>query len=897
MLRNKRSQIAFALLLPLVSSVLLAQSTYPGYSDNGQSTQSNSYGCDPLDPNCSPQYTQNYPSQQTQQYPQYQYPQQMTAPATNQLGNMRTLGTQTPQNLINPETGTVIPNRYFGQFQPTEFLPPDVPTEFQRFVAASIGQMLPIYGAKLFRRVPSTFSPYDFAPASPNYVIQPDDELRIRIWGQINYSGNLQVDRSGNIYLPQIGSIHVAGQPFSSLDLHVREAVARIYRNFDLSVDLGRIRSMQIYVTGQARRPGAYTVSAVSTLVDALFASGGPAPQGSLRHILLKRAGKTIADFDLYQLLVDGDKSHDIQLLPEDVLYIPPAGPQVAIVGSIRTPGIYELRDGDTIGNLIDMAGKTSALASDQRISIERVAGQQYRQAMEVAFDKTGLATPLMDGDILRVYPILPVYQKTVTLRGNVANPGRFAWHDGMHLSDLIPDRASLVSRDYWWKRSHLGLPAPEFEPIINPNTELLSLLKQQSANGMRSPATSQMPNALVAHPSSDISSQPIDGTASQTTNGTTSLTINGMSSQSAYGQTGSIGSIAGPTMQSRQEFAPGTLLEANKKVDTVTLTTPEINWKFAVIERTNPVTLKTSLIPFDLGRLVIDHDASQNLALQPGDVITIFSQNDIQVPLEQQTKYVYLEGEIVHAGVYSVRPGETLRDVVRRAGGLTPDAYLYGSEFTRESTRLLQQQRLNEYVQSISAEAERSTQELAVTGTTASINNESDVAAAQSAARRLIERLSQIRATGRIVLQFRPSSQSLNEVPALPLENGDHFIVPSKPATVNVVGSVYNQNSFLFQQGKTVAQYLKLAGGYNRNADQSHAFIIRADGSVLGRNTVRSPFGILGEDAFAGVRMNPGDTIVVPDKLLRPSRLHYFIDWTQLFSQLALGAAAINAL
>lgn len=895
MLRNKPSQAVFALLLLLGSSSLFAQSTYPDTSDQ-QSNQSTSE-CDPSDPTCT-QNSQNY--QNYQNYPNQQT-QQTTIPSPSQMTNMQTLGPQTQQNLLNPENRenyTGIFNRYTGLRQP---LPPDVPTEFQRFVAASTGQMLPIYGASLFHRVPSTFSPNDLAPASPSYVIQADDELRIRIWGQINYNGNVQVDRSGNIYLPQVGSVHVAGQPFSSLDQHLRQAVSRIFRNFDLSVDLGRIRSMQVYVAGQARRPGVYTVSALSTLVDALFASGGPAPQGSLRHILLKRAGKTIADFDLYDLLVHGDKSQDVQLLPEDVLYIPPAGPQVAIVGSIRTPGIYELRDGDTIGNLIDMAGKTTALASDQHISIERVAGQQDRQAMEVAFDKTGLATPLSDGDILRVYPILPAYQKTVILRGNVANPGRFAWHDGMHLSDLIPDRASLVSRDYWWKRSHLGLPTPEFEPIINPNTQLLSYLRQQATSETRSRETSQMPNAMMNQPSSNMSSQALDGTASQTTNGmtsqtvngTASQTVNGMTPQSAYGQPGSMGSIAGPAMQSRQELASG---GTNKKTDVVTLTTPEINWKFAVIERTDPKTLRTSLIPFDLGKLVIDHDTSQNLALQPGDVVTIFSQSDIQVPIEQQTKYVYLEGEVAHAGVYSVRPGETLRDVVRRAGGLTPDAYLYGSEFTRESTRLLQQQRLDEYVQSVSAAAERSTQELAITGTTAAINNEADVTAAQDASRRLIARLSQIHATGRIVLQFDPSSHGLDAVPEIALENGDHFIVPFKPATVNIVGSVYNQNSFLFQKGETVGQYMKLAGGYNRNADESHAFIIRADGSVLGRGTVRNPFGILGADAFNQIRMNPGDTIVVPDKQLRPSRLHYFIDWTQVFSQLAIGAAAINA-
>jgi protein involved in polysaccharide export with SLBB domain len=523
--------------------------------------------------------------------------------------------------------------------QPREqALPPDPPTEFQEFVAATTGQMLPIYGVSLFRNVPSTFSPSDLAPVSSDYVIGPEDEIRVRIWGQIVYAGNLRVDRSGNIYLPQAGTVHVAGLEFSALDQHLRSAVARMYRNFDLSVDIGRIRSMQIYVTGQARRPGVYTVSSLSSLVDALFASGGPSPQGSLRHIELKRDGKTIAGFDLYALLIHGDKSKDIRLLPEDVLYIPAAGSQVALTGSIRNPGIYEVHAGETIGDLIEAAGKTTALSSSARISLERVGGDQHRQAMEFPLDASGLAAPLADGDILRIYPIVPAYRQTVTLRGNVANPGRFSLRPGMHLSDLIPDRDSLVSRDYWWKRSHLGLPVPEFEPAIPP---VLTPTGQQAFGA-----------------------------------GATNA-----------GQTGSVA-----TASSQPTETPIARGAEQSKRNNVSLSVPDINWDYAVIERLDAETLKTSLISFDLGRLVLNHDASQDIELQAGDAITIFSQADIRVPLDKQTKYVDLEGEFVHAGIYSVQPGETLRDLVRRAGGLTSNAYLYGSEFTRESTRALQQ-------------------------------------------------------------------------------------------------------------------------------------------------------------------------------------------------------------
>jgi protein involved in polysaccharide export with SLBB domain len=801
------------------------------------------------------------PPPQAQQNPLVNPSQLSGAPLPANLGPAAPEGTA-PSTILNETRSREL----------LEQLPPDQPTEYQKFVAETTGEFLPIYGEDLFRRVPSTFSPSDQVPVPPDYVIGPDDELRIRIWGQINFSGNLRVDRSGNIYLPQIGTVQVAGLQFSALDQHLRSAVAQFYRNFDLSVDIGRIRSIQVYISGQARRPGAYTISSLSSLVDALFATGGPSPEGSLRHILLRREGNTIADFDLYDLLIRGDKSKDVRLLPEDVLYVPPAGPEVAITGSVRSPGIFELRNGETIGDLLEMAGGATAVASNSRISLERVEQRQLRAAMEIDFNSAGLATVLADGDILRVYPILPAYDKTVTLRGFVANPGRFGWHPGMRLTDLIPDRDSLVSRDYWWRRSHLGLPASEFEPMIPETQESFStILKQngESSGGFSAPSQVQS-NATIA----SALMQP---------------TPSGAGSGAQVGQTTQPNQSAQPG-PARQSAEAG----ATAREDRLRLPASQIDWDYAVIERVDPKSLVPSLIPFDLGKLVLDQDSSQDLALQPGDTVTVFSQSDIRVPLDQQVKYVDLEGEVVHSGFYSILPGETLRDVVRRAGGLTPRAYLYGSEFTRESARILQQQRLDEYVRELSLDAERGAQALAVSASNSG-SALSDVAASRAATEEMIARLSQIKATGRIVLRFQPTSSTVDDVPALTLENGDKFVVPFAPANINVVGSVYDQNSYAYEKGKDLGYYLQLAGGTSRNADWRHAFLIRADGSVISR-THMAGSGFW-KESFDGLKLHPGDTIVVPDKTIRPTALRGFLDWSQLFSQLALGAAAINVL
>jgi protein involved in polysaccharide export with SLBB domain len=773
------------------------------------------------------------------------------------------------------------------QQQPT--LPPEPLTEFQKFVASTTGQVLPIYGESLFRQVPTTFAPLDMVPVPSDYVIGPGDELRIRVWGQVNFRADVRVDRSGEIYLPQIGGVQVAGLPSSALDAHLRAAIGRVYRNFDLTADVGQIRAIQVYLAGEARRPGVYTVSSLSTLVDALFAGGGPSAAGSFRHIELRRAGTVVTDFDLYSLLVHGDKSKDVTLQNGDVLFIPPVGPQVALTGSVKHPAIYELRASDALAEALADAGGASVVAAQARISIERTDEHRDRYAMEVAWDQAGLATELADGDLVRVFSIVPMYQKTVTLRGNTANQGHFAWHSGMHISDLIPDKDSLITRNYWWRRAQLGLPSPEFEPL-------------QSFPDLRQPSSpTELPRRqLIQAPASGGATfgantgQPSSGYNEQNPGENPAVTNQDQSGASST-ITGSTRNLSAAQRAGSASLAAEqpTYSQAPAAMRTeVGPFAPEIDWNYAVIERLDSATLKTTLIPFDLGKLVLQHDASQDLELQPGDIVSIFSQGDIRVPIAQQTKYVRLDGEFAHAGVYTVQPGETLRDLVQRAGGFTAAAYLYGSEFTRESTRAVQQRRMDEYVQTLEMQMQRGNLALASSPAT-STQDLASGAAAQNSEQELLGRLRQIRATGRIVLEFKAGSSGLDVLPDISLEDGDRFVVPPVPASVNVVGAVYDQNSFLYETIRRAGTYLHLAGGPNRDADRKHTFVIRADGSVISREAEK---GIWGNE-FDNLRMNPGDTIVVPEKTFRPSALRGILDMSQLFSQFALGAASLSVI
>ena len=760
-------------------------------------------------------------------------------------------------------------------------LAPEPLTEFQKFTASTTGQILPIFGANLFRSVPSTFAPLDLTPVPPDYILGPGDELRVRVWGQVNFQANVRVDRSGEIYIPapQVGPIHVAGLPYSELDKHLRDAIGRVYRNFDLIVDVGQIRAMQVYVAGAARRAGVYTVSSLSTLIDALFASGGPSVQGSLRHIQVRRGSETLTDFDLYSFLVHGDKSKDVRLLAGDVIFIPPVGPQAAITGSVRNPAIYELRENESLADLIADAGGVSATASQARVSIERIHDHNERHAMEVAYDPQGLSTPMESGDLVRVFSIVPKYSQSVTLRGNIANPGRFAWHPGMRLSELIPDKDSLITRNYWWRRSQFGLPAPEFEPLAG-----FSALKQPQDD---QPIT--MPRAQ----GSQYGFQQQEPQAGQTEN----------SLQDQYEDRRDQSGVQQPRLSAQQRSSASSLaaeqsganysrLRPGDHRTDVSLPGPEIDWDYADILRLDSGTLKSTVIPFDLGKLVLEHDQTQDLELQAGDVVSIFSEADIRLPIARQTKFVKLEGEFLHAGLYTVKPGETLQQLVSRAGGLTPNAYLFGAEFTRQSTRILQQARIDEYVQSLDLRIQRSNLALS----SSPVNSPQDIvsgAAAQASERELIGRLRQMRASGRIVLEFHPTSTAIGEIPNLELEDGDRFVVPSIPATVNVVGAVNDQNSFLYSANKRVGMYLKKAGGLTKDADRKRSFLIRADGEVVGYSATRTAWG----NEFDNLRIYPGDTIVVPEKTFKPSALRGVLDWSQMFSQFAIGSAAISVL
>jgi protein involved in polysaccharide export with SLBB domain len=662
--------------------------------------------------------------------------------------------------------------------------------DFQEFINQTLGQKLPLFGYNLFTRSPTTFAPVDNVPVTPDYVIGPGDELVIRAWGQIDVDYRGIVERDGSIVIPRIGPVSVAGLAYRDVAQHLRAAVSRQFRNFELMVTLGQLRSVQIFVVGQARQPGVYTVSSLSTLVNAIFAAGGPSMRGSMRAIQLKRANRVVTEFDLYDLLMRGDKSKDAPILAGDVIYFPPMGPLAAISGGVQNPAIYELKGPTTLAALIDYASGLTTTAQTRRASIERIENRQTRIVGQIALDLGGLARTVKDGDLVSVYNISPKFDNAVTLRGNVAAPLRYPFKEGMRVRDLVPESEALITPDYY-ERKNLAV---RYDTV-----------KQ--------------------------------------------------------------GQIA----------------------DAVRNLGEEINWDYAVIERQNPKDLSTALIPFNLGRAVLEGDPEHNVPLKAGDVVTVFAKGDVAASVERRTVLVRLEGEFNRAGIYQAEPGETLRQLVARVGGVTSKAYLYGAQFNRESTRKNQEERLKQAIDQLEQDLQRASitrsQSATTPEETASVKQELDTQKA------LISRLRLVKPTGRIVLEVPPNGGAA-QLPDIELEDGDRLVVPARPSMVSVFGTVYNESSFLYRADKTVSDYLSQAGGPRREADKKSIYVIRADGSVVSQAQSGSFFNTL-----ASLHPTPGDAIVVPEDFARTTFTKEAKDWTSILYQFALGAAALKVL
>ena len=583
-------------------------------------------------------------------------------------------GTATPGGPVRlrQPTAATPPTQDTLQAQPVA--PPSLPykpNEFETYVQSITGSAGPNpdqvrrFGSDLLTGPAAALSAPDYSPVvPPDYLLQAGDELVLTLWGSVDADLRLQVDRSGRIHVPRVGPIMVSGVRYGDLPDVISRRVALVFKNFQLSVSLGQLRGLRVYVTGFVQRPGVQVVSSLSTLAQALMRAGGPSAAGSFRNVQLRRGKDLVATFDLYDLLLKGDREADRLVQAEDVILVGPIGPQVALIGSVNRPAIFELKPGETVADVLRMAGGFAAVADTTRLAIER-----------------------------------------------------------------LDERATL-------RVTQINLPG------------------------------------------------------------------------------------------------------------------------------------------------------AGQVALHTGDVMRAFNAISVLLPQQKQNKRVRIEGEVARPGEYVMPPDSTLVDALRQAGGLTAAAYVFGSEFIRDSVRVTQQQNFDRALRDMETDMTRST----FTTRTTTADEAAGQAASAQASTRLIERLRSVKPSGRVVLQLPTEG---GRFPELALEDGDRLYVPPRPTTVGVFGSVFNTGSYLFDSGRGVTEYLQLAGGPTRGADNRAIFVVRANGSVV--SSLQSGSWLNWAGDLKSLRAEPGDTIFVPEEMNKTTTAQNVRDWTQVFFQLGVGAAGLK--
>lgn len=722
-------------------------------------------------------------------------------------------------------------------------LEPLKPNDFQQFVLQTTGQRLPLFGYQFFENINASqaqavgamqttnaFAPAEGTAVSPDYPLGVGDQLIIRAWGSIDVDVRATIDRNGQVIIPKVGAVPMAGVKVSQSEAVIKQALAKNYKGFEVNVTLGQLRAITVYVVGQARRPGSYTISSMSTLSSGLFASGGPNANGSVRRVQLKRAGQLITEFDLYGFLSQGQTAGDVRLIDGDVIFIPPAAGYVALQGAVNSQAVYELKSaGEKLDQLIAVAGGLPVTTDPRKVSLERLTPHlpQPRSIQNVSLQTTGeqgLQTALQNGDLLTFYSITPDMANAVTLRGQVAQASRMPWKQGMRVSDLIPNKESLISPSSVRKQN---------ESLFDANRRARTA-RERSSESFDSTLWSQQPKL--------------------------------------------------------QE--PKTLALADQIGESL----EEVNLDYATVERFNRKDLSSELIAFNLGKVLANPQDKENIQLQAGDVVTVFSADDVRIPQAKRRVIVRLEGEVQRPGIYQVAPNETLSELLLKAGGLTQNAYLFGSGFYREEVRKQQSDNLDKLIRRLEAESASSLAQVAQSAGAAAESNivQAKLAAATAAQKQSLERLRTVKAEGRISLSLPPSLRmSLNELPRISLQNADKFYIPSRPDFVYVFGFVNTESALLFKAGLTVSDYIGLAG-MSAGADKDGVILVRADGSAM------TPQSFWRNEVLSA-EVLPGDTIVLPEKQDRETTWSAVFrntkDITQILYQLGLGAAAIKTL
>jgi len=722
------------------------------------------------------------------------------------------------------------------------------------------------FGYDLFAGVPSTFAPVTDVPVPAEYVVGPGDRLEVQLIGNTKGRYSLVVNRDGRVMFPELGPIAVSGMRFEEAKARIEARVTDQIIGTQAVVTMGDLRSIRVFVLGEAERPGSYTVGGLATVTNALFASGGVTRIGSLRNIQLKRSGAIVQRLDLYDLLMNGDTSDDVRLLPGDVIFIPPVGMTVGVTGQIRRPAIYELKGESTAADLLYLGGGLLPEADPRLAKIERIDEKRDRVVLDVDLtNPQARSLRLKSGDLLRIQGVRPTYANSVRLDGHVHRPNSFQYRSGMRLTDLLPSVDELKPN----ADLHYVLIRRE-----QPGSRQIQALSADLERALRAPSTDA--NPLLAPRDQVFVFDVAAGRRQYLAPVVEQLKMQGTSTYPSQ-----IVRVAGRVRAAGEyPLEPGmtvsALIRAGGGMDEDAFGGEA---ELARYEVRDGQTRKTEVVRIDLARALAG-DASADLRLNPFDFLVV---KEISEWAQQET--VRLEGEVRFPGEYPIERGESLRRVVARAGGLTTLAFPGGSVFTRDSLK----ERERQQIKILTDRLRKDLSTLALQG--AQVQGQAATQASETLAigQSLLSELSSAEPVGRLVIDLdRVLAATDNSPDDVILKGGDRLRVPKKAQEVTVIGEVQNATSHLYDPALSRDDYLRLSGGTTKKADDKRIYVVRANGSV---DAARSSGWFHSNHAI-----QPGDTIVVPLDAERMRPLPLWTAVTTILYNIAVAVAAVNS-
>jgi len=722
------------------------------------------------------------------------------------------------------------------------------------------------FGYDLFTQVPTTFAPVSDVPVPGEYVVGPGDVIEVQLLGNSPNEYTLTVGRDGAVSLPELGPVAVAGLRFAEVRDTIERRVSEQMIGTRAVVSMGELRTITVFITGDAERPGSYSVASLSTITNALFASGGVSEIGSLRNIQLKRGGRHVATLDLYDLLLRGDTRDDRRLASGDVIFIPPVGKTVGVTGEIRRPAIYELKGESTAADLLYLAGGLLPEADPHNTTIERIGESRERVIVSVDLSSpAGRGTALRTGDLVRINPVRPQFSNAVTVKGHVLRPGPVAWRAGLRLTDVLP------------RVEDLKLGADQHYVLIRRESadRKVSAVSADLAAAWRDPTGGAN---VVLQPRDEVYVFNLEGGRELELK----PLLDDMERQAGMGsptQTVSVGGRVKAPGQYPLEvgMTVSDLIRAGAGLDEAAYGGAAELARYQVV---NGEYRQVALLDIDLAR-VLSGDAAADFVLQPYDYLTIKA-----LPQWTDQGTVILGGEVRFPGKYPIKRGETLSQVLQRAGGLTDLAYSEGSVFTRETLK-------EREAQQIAALADRLQGDLAALAlqATQGVGASAGQAATQAVAvgQSLLDSLREIEPVGRLVIDLDGVITRAGSHQDVVLKDGDRLLVPARMQEVTVLGEVQSGTSHLWDPSLSRDDYIRLSGGTTQKADDRRIYVVRANGSVVSGSSsawFRSNQG----------QIRPGDTIVVPLDAERMRPLPLWTAVTTIIYNLAVAVAAVNS-